>query len=168
MTRRQISEAQKAGFAGESLTIREKLTDYLWTDEGKSDYSELLRRIMENDRFVVDTSDASDGEKALEWGRKHGMDAREVGNRIADTLAGLVMDVVDLGLDRMLLLTGGDVLYHTMQVMGVTELEPLAEVSPGVILSLFHYGSIQRPILTKSGGFGKDDLLIRLGERIVR
>jgi uncharacterized protein YgbK (DUF1537 family) len=119
---------------------------------------------MESDRFVLDTADPASGENALDWGKRRGMDARQVGSRIADTLARLVKDIVETDPDRLLLLTGGDVLFHTMNVLGVTELEPLEEVSPGVILSLYRLGSSVRPVLTKSGGFGEEDLFVRLAD----
>jgi uncharacterized protein YgbK (DUF1537 family) len=93
------------------------------------------------------------------------MDARQVGSRIADTLAHLVKELAEREPDRLMLLTGGDVLFHTMKVLGVKELEPVSEVSPGVILSLYRCGSSFRPVLTKSGGFGKEDLFVQLGEQ---
>jgi uncharacterized protein YgbK (DUF1537 family) len=164
VTLRQIGAAKKDGFGYEGLSVRDKLTDYLWTAEGSAERRALLARIMESDRFVLDTADPASGENALDWGKRRGMDARQVGSRIADTLARLVKEIVETDPDRLLLLTGGDVLFHTMNVLGVTELEPLEEVSPGVILSLYRLGSSVRPVLTKSGGFGEEDLFVRLAD----
>ena len=67
---------------------------------------------------------------------------------------------------RLLLLTGGDVLYHVMRELEVSELEPLAEVSPGVILSSFVFREKKRLVLTKSGGFGEEDLFVRIYENL--
>ena len=67
---------------------------------------------------------------------------------------------------RLLLLTGGDVLYHVMRELEVSELEPLAEVSPGVILASFVFREKKRLVLTKSGGFGEEDLFVRIYENL--
>ena len=165
VTRRQIDAAKKAGFGYQNLSVRDKMTDYLWTEEGALKRRELMERIAGSECFVLDTADPVCGEKALNWGKSRGMDARQVGSRIADTLAHLVKELAEREPDRLMLLTGGDVLFHTMKVLGVKELEPVSEVSPGVILSLYRCGSSFRPVLTKSGGFGKEDLFVQLGEQ---
>ena len=165
VTRRQIDAAKKAGFGYQNLSVRDKMTDYLWTEEGALKRRELMECIAGSECFVLDTADPACGEKALDWGKNRGMDARQVGSRIADTLAHLVKELAEREPDRLMLLTGGDVLFHTMKVLGVKELEPVSEVSPGVILSLYRCGSSFRPVLTKSGGFGKEDLFVQLGEQ---
>ena len=76
----------------------------------------------------------------------------------------MVSEVLARGIRRNLLLTGGDVLFHTMQRMGITALEPLEEVSAGVILTRFSYQGRDQYVLTKSGGFGDEQLLIRMGQ----
>ncbi len=165
VTRRQVARARGAGFGYENLPIRDKLTDFLQTPEGDARIAGLVDRIRENDSFIIDTNDLPGEETAAGWGAEHGMEIREVGAAIADSLGYLVSRLLDESPDRMLLLTGGDVLFHSMSRMGVTRLKPLAEVSPGVILSSFVYRGRERFVLTKSGGFGGEDLLTELGGR---
>lgn len=162
VTRRQIHVARDAGFGYCRLSNREKLTDCLRTEEGADALARLCRAAQEEKVFIIDTNDDAGEEKAAEMGGRLGMTVQEVGSTIADTLAFVTGELLARGTDRMLLLTGGDVLYHTMQRMGITELTPLAEVSPGVILTAFRYGDKKQYVLTKSGGFGDDQLLIRV------
>ena len=63
---------------------------------------------------------------------------------------------------RALLVTGGDTLMQCMNCMGIHEIEPLCEVEAGVVLSRFQYQGVSRYVISKSGGFGKADLLISL------
>ena len=67
-----------------------------------------------------------------------------------------------------LLLTGGDTLLQCMNCVGVRELEPVCELEKGVVLAKFTYRGCTRYVITKSGGFGQEDLLVKLAERIVR
>ena len=61
-----------------------------------------------------------------------------------------------------LLITGGDTLLQCMNYMDVHEIEPLGEMDAGVVLSRFTYQGITRHVISKSGGFGKENLLTEL------
>ena len=163
VTRRQILTARKAGFGYRRLRNREKLMDSLQTEAGLEELEQLCSDIRAEKNFIIDTNDAEDEERAMELGSRLGLGPREVGSRIADTLAYVTGQILKRGTDKILLLTGGDVLYHTMERMKITELTPLAEVSPGVILTCFQYEGTVQYAVTKSGGFGDDQLLVRLG-----
>ena len=164
VTLRQIEEGKKAGFGYRRLNNGEKLTDHLQSREGAVDLDVIFSDIERNRHFIIDTSDAPGEETAAQWGAEHGLSIREVGSIIAETLAFTVSEVLARGIRRNLLLTGGDVLFHTMQRMGITALEPLEEVSAGVILTRFSYRGRDQYVLTKSGGFGDEQLLIRMGQ----
>ena len=57
---------------------------------------------------------------------------------------------------------GGDTLLELMGAVGVNELVPVCEVEKGVVLTTFTYRGKTYYIMTKSGGFGEEDLLVRL------
>ena len=61
-----------------------------------------------------------------------------------------------------LLITGGDTLLQCMGYMGVDEVEPVCEISAGVVLSRVTYQGKSRCVLTKSGGFGQETLVTDL------
>jgi len=162
VTRRQLGAARAAGFEYCRLNNCQKLTDFLQTPEGTAWLDRLYLTVRTEKNCIIDTNDAEDEETAADYGARLGMNVGQVGNAIADTLGFVVEELLARGTDRLLLLTGGDVLYHTMNRMGITELTPLAEVSPGVILTCFCCGEKTQYVLTKSGGFGDEQLLIRV------
>ena len=61
-----------------------------------------------------------------------------------------------------ILITGGDTLLQCMDYMGIHEIEPLRELDAGVVLSRFAYHGVSRYVISKSGGFGKENLLTEL------
>ena len=63
-------------------------------------------------------------------------------------------------------LTGGDTLLQCMNCVGIKELEPVCEVEKGVVLARFTYRGCTRYVITKSGGFGHEKLLLDLADRI--
>ena len=57
-----------------------------------------------------------------------------------------------------LIVFGGDTAFEIVQLLGITEIEPMHEVLPGVPIA--RAGNLQ--LITKAGGFGQIDLLKRV------
>ena len=49
-----------------------------------------------------------------------------------------------------------------MEALGVHEMEPICELTAGVVVSAFTYEGRRRMVISKSGGFGSNDLLLQL------
>ena len=94
------------------------------------------------------------------------MDLETIRVRIAGSLGALVGELFTSPSLGTLLLTGGDTLLQCMSCIGVSELEPICELAKGVVLAQFTYHGCTRHVITKSGGFGQEDLLITLADRI--
>lgn len=167
VTKCQLERAEEAGFRRVRLNNRQKLTDWIRTPEGAGELEKWQRQSRECRGFLIDTNDLPAEESASAWGRRNGLNVLEVGERAADTLAAVAHSFLDSGTRQLLLLTGGDVLFHTMRDMDVTELTPLAEVEPGVILAEFRYRESTLRVLTKSGGFGTEDVMIRIAGQLI-
>ena len=77
------------------------------------------------------------------------------------TLYGRLVRVTAHRLDEGIhvLITGGDTLMECMKRLGVTEMEPVGELSAGVVYSRFRFGSAVCGVISKSGGFGGETLL---------
>ena len=69
-------------------------------------------------------------------------------------------------INRTLLFTGGDTLFQSMRVLGITEIKPLKELFPGIVLGEIDFKDEKHYIITKSGGLGHEELFIRLNELI--
>ena len=55
-----------------------------------------------------------------------------------------------------------------MNSVGARELETVCELESGIVLARFTYQGRTRYVITKSGGFGQEDLLVELADRIAR
>ncbi len=79
--------------------------------------------------------------------------------RLLDEAAALVERQ---GLD-MVYVTGGETLRRLMDRLGVVELRPECELSPGVVQAVApRLGGKPLMVISKAGGFGDDDLLVKL------
>lgn len=63
-----------------------------------------------------------------------------------------------------LIVFGGDTAREVLRRFGDPLLFPVSEVLPGVVASTFESGGVKRLLVTKAGGFGQPDLLVRLAE----
>ncbi|MBQ5349777.1 MAG: four-carbon acid sugar kinase family protein [Oscillospiraceae bacterium] len=82
--------------------------------------------------------------------------------RISRRLGGLIRDLMNCGVHRRILIIGGDTLLALMDELDCAEITPLCEPDRGVVLFELEYAGETRRIMSKSGGFGSEDLLTRL------
>lgn len=82
-------------------------------------------------------------------------------NEISDILGILTKKLFAQGF-RSFMFIGGDTLYGIMKVLGISEIEPIDEVYTGVVESKIEIENEEVLIISKSGGFGKEDLLINI------
>jgi uncharacterized protein YgbK (DUF1537 family) len=69
---------------------------------------------------------------------------------------------VEEGASEAVVVFGGDTALGVVEAFGATEIEPLGEVLPGVALSRLEARSRPLHLLTKPGGFGPVDVIVRL------
>ena len=72
--------------------------------------------------------------------------------------------LLEAGLEKTLMVTGGDTLLGLMKQMEVSEMQPVCEIKNGIVLAQFTWNNECREIITKSGGFGSESLLAELAE----
>lgn len=162
-TRRQIEYAQNSGFVricpkpGQGTASGGPIA---WQDSGKW--------------VILDSSDLDHEEKAFcAYMSGKGMDCGEARVLIAAYLAELLAEIL-AGTDtseqdpcsnlhkETVMIIGGDTLLSCLSRLGCKELEPLAELFPGVVLSRYRAGEKERLLISKSGGFGGRSLLTDL------
>lgn len=121
---------------------------------------QLWAAYQNSSALVVDTlsgsGDASVMEETAEW------NLEEIRQRVSQRIAALLRELLDRGADARILIIGGDTLLAFLEATHCTELIPLGEPTPGVVLSLINYCGKQYEILSKSGGFGEEDLILTL------
>lgn len=83
----------------------------------------------------------------------------EVSSNIDANMGGLASIAADLHRDWSLMIIGGDTLHGLIQAEGITRLYPAAEIDSGIVLAGYQKDQEMRYLITKSGGFGKEDQL---------
>lgn len=167
ITLNQLDWAERAGFTRLGLTQRQKLEpDYWQSGQGRADLIRIEEMLAENPHCIIETNDRGGSQPTRAYADILGIDRETLRVRIAGSLGHLLSGIFSSPFLGTLLLTGGDTLLQCMNCIGVRELEPLCELEKGVVLASFTYKGRTRHVITKSGGFGQENLLTGLAARI--
>ncbi|MBQ9265275.1 MAG: four-carbon acid sugar kinase family protein [Clostridia bacterium] len=168
ITQRQLAKAEKEGFARVHIRPDQKLTEgYFDTAEGRVDLESWRIANRQAPWMILDANDLEDGNKAsAAYAAAHHMSMEDVRRSISGALGRILPRMLDGMAKKTVLITGGDTLLQCMNAMRVTQMEPLLEVFPGVVLSRFTVDGQPQLVITKSGGFGKETLLCDLKKLI--
>jgi uncharacterized protein YgbK (DUF1537 family) len=99
---------------------------------------------------------------------KHQLDFRGLGLAIRSFLGELTASIVERVPASNIILTGGDTAIGVCSALGIYNLNIIDEFLPGIPLSIGQFkGSLNLKIVTKAGGFGEDDTLYVLLEKLV-
>lgn len=123
------------------------MMDYLWTLYSQSPY------------LMIDSLQ-SGGDQVLEGTPE--LTLEDIRQRISRQMGLILKDLIDRGADSRFMIIGGDTLLAFLEAIQCHELTPICELQPGVVLSRITYRGRQYEIISKSGGFGEEDLLVTL------
>lgn len=167
ITLRQLDEVQRAGVPRIQLTPEQKLDDsWLTSPDGLRVTAEWMVQLKDAPMAVVEGNQTGEGDATRLCAQRMGMDLEQVRAQISRTMGGVLERLLSLGLEATVLVTGGDTLLAFMERIGQDRLIPLGELAPGVVLSQIEYRRKKYAILSKSGGFGSDRLLLDLKEKL--
>ncbi len=167
ITVNQMEYAQKNGFTREHLENEQKLGMAGASPEGeKAFFDELYRKISETDRYILDTFDLPGKEPVEAFAARHGLQLGDIRFRISDSLGRIAMEMVNRGLNYTFSMTGGDTLMGFMRHIGKTELVPVCEIGKGAVLSVMRWNGKRIQVISKSGGFGEEDIFIQMYDTI--
>lgn len=167
ITLRQLDEVQRTGAPRIQLTPEQKLDDgWLTSPDGLRVTAEWMARLRDAPLAAVEGNQTGEGDATRRCAERMGMDLEQVRAQISRTMGGVLERLLSLGLDATVLVTGGDTLLAFMERIGQDRLIPLGELAPGVVLSQIEYRRKKYAILSKSGGFGTDRLLLDLKEKL--
>ena len=160
VTKNQIVFAEGNGFERISLTMEQLWDKQYWnTVKGQENINQYLK-IEQPLMFETFGNVSTDKVNQLSDQRN------ELRFRIGQSLGYLVKNLMENGIKRTLLFTGGDTLYQSMRVLGITEIKPLKELFPGIVLGSIDLKDEIHYVITKSGGFGNENLFIKLNALI--
>ena len=161
ITRRQLDYAERNGFTRLHIQPEQKLEPaYFETDAGRKALEAWRGAEREKPWLILDANDdGKDNADTAAYAAKRGMSTEELRSRISSTLGVILPEMMNAGVARTMLITGGDTLLQCMDRMQVHQMEPILEVFRGVVLSRFDVMGQARFVITKSGGFGDETLL---------
>ena len=163
----QILYAKDHGAQHKWLTPEQKLDPNYWDSlQGKEKLQELNQILEIYPLRILDTNDWDNNTKTVDYAAQNNMTIQDVRKAVSGTIGHLVSQLFSHPKIGTILITGGDTLRQCMDYMGVHGIEPLCELDSGVVLSRFEYSGVTRYVISKSGGFGSEDLFIRLSEKI--
>ena len=162
ITMAQLDEAERAGALRLRLAPYQKLSEgWVKTLDGRKITADWVEQIQKTDNAIIECG-VNDRYETAAWAENMHLTLDETRQRIANTMGDVLERVLYLGLERDILITGGDTLLSFMNRIGLNMLIPLGEAVPGVVLSQLRYGGRSYNLMTKSGGFGERSLLIDL------
>ena len=169
ITLAQAERAEQAGFLRLRLAPEQKLDPQHWqTPQGQQELEQLRQELMSHPLRILDTNDKGGNQPTAQCAAQRGMDTEAVRQAVSGTIGYLVSQLFACPELGTLLVTGGDTLLQCMDYMGIHEIQPLRELDSGVVLSRFTYQGVTRYVISKSGGFGRENLFLELAERIRR
>ncbi|PFO04692.1 hypothetical protein COJ85_11730 [Bacillus sp. AFS076308] len=160
VTKKQVVFAEVNGYERISLTLEQLWDKQYWdTEKGQENIHQFLKI---EQPFMFETF----GNVSIDQVYQLPDQGNELRFRIGQSLGYLVKNLMSNGMKRTILFTGGDTLYQSMRVLGITEIKPLKELFPGIVLGNIDFKDEKHYVITKSGGFGEEDLFIKLNALI--
>lgn len=167
ITVKQLDVAERAGFLRFHLNPRQELEKGYWeSDEGGQALLAIKKIICDSPLRIIDSNNQGGGSMTMEYAMEYGIGREEVRVRVSKTIGYLLGKLFLMPNIGTLLITGGDTLFQCMESIGVYEVEPITELSPGVVLFRFMHGKSARYVISKSGGFGGKNLILELTGRL--
>lgn len=157
----QCQYAFTKGISGVTLTPRQKFEYGYWnTSEGISEISVYSAICKKEGRLLI--SSCTNSEEAQNMELPVGITA----GSIAEQISVLIETLINRGDISRLVVFGGDTAIAIMNRLGVSCITPFAELLPGVVASTMAASGRELMMVTKAGGFGTIDTLVKTIELI--
>ncbi|MGN1168245.1 MAG: four-carbon acid sugar kinase family protein [Lachnospiraceae bacterium] len=167
VTLKQIEYAEKTGAIRIKMSLKEKFQqDWLFSKDGKEYLEKLKKEIETSDCAILESASDIDEESTQEYAERLGISREDIRQIISGNLGAILEQLLSEGLQCTFLLTGGDTLLAFMKKIRLKELSPICELFPGVVLSEFKFKSKYFRLISKSGGFGEESLILDLSQMI--
>ncbi|SHI56413.1 Uncharacterized conserved protein YgbK, DUF1537 family [Dethiosulfatibacter aminovorans DSM 17477] len=169
ITGKQLDYAEARGIKRIRLKPHQKLSkEYYDTSCGKRDIEELVKMLSSSAVGIIDSNDPSGEMTTREYARENGMSLDDIRVNISSTLGFILKRLFEAGIESTVLITGGDMLLGFMKQMDIWELSPVCEMAPGTVMSRMTVNGREYEIISKSGGFGDENLFMELADKYMK
>ncbi|MDU5336631.1 four-carbon acid sugar kinase family protein [Enterococcus sp.] len=159
ITRKQVDYVDQQNYPRVSLTHHQLLQSNYWSKaEGQKEIDEYLSLMKRNSLILFETLSEETSLGIESYSREQGLDISDFRFKIGQSLGELTQAIWSKESENTFLFTGGDTLFQSMNVLGISQIKPIAEISAGVVLSSIEWKGQEIQVITKSGGFGNVEL----------
>lgn len=163
----QLDYAQDHGFLRIRLKPEERLEQAYWTSAAGLRKLIQIKELSEKHPYLIlDSNDLTGCAETKEYAKVHNLSLDDIRVRIAASFGHILEYLLKNKLESTLMITGGDTLLGCMEQLGVREMEPICELAPGTVLSQFVMNGKKYQVISKSGGFGQETLLVDMTDKI--
>nr|WP_072514553.1 four-carbon acid sugar kinase family protein [Ndongobacter massiliensis] len=144
----------------QGVTVLQPSIADLLTGNGQEPFAQsvLAHLAAGEDVILAPTRSRAQYEKTMRTAEESGIAAGEVGHRVQKYLAGVLDRVLHDFRPAGIFMTGGDTAYAIIEQLGAAGCTIEEEVRTGIVRSRLRGGAYDGiPIITKAGGFGKED-----------
>lgn len=167
VTLAQMDAAESSGARRIRLTVQQKLNDgWIGSNQWRCDVMEIEALLRQEGSTIVECDGLGDLEGLSACQEKLGLRLEQMRCRISETMGLLLKTFLEDGLEATWMVTGGDTLMAFMHLAGLHEMAPICEYAPGVVLASVRLNGKTVYLLTKSGGFGENCLLLDLEKKL--
>ncbi len=149
ITCRQLEVAEENGALRRHVPM-DSIAENNWPETDISTFAENFLREADTEIAVVDT---------LSPMKRTNLTPDELAQRIAASMGKLAKQFLLRDSGRTIMIIGGDTLLGFIRELGIGRLQPITEVSPGIVLAEYSWQGEPHYLITKSGGFGKESEL---------
>lgn len=166
VTRKQVEYAEKIGYKRVSLEPQQILeADYPDSGEGQQWIASFKEELKNNKVVMIDTG-ISNPEVYASYSKKMGIELTQAGKMIAKGLSRITKELIDEQWTGVVMVIGGDTLAQFFRATKCSEIELVCELEPGTVLSRVKLDEKMVWVISKSGGFGTENLIPVLVEKI--
>lgn len=168
ITLRQLEYAERNnGFLRIKLTMEQKFAaDYYNTLAGKKFLKEIVDLCKINKKVIIDSFDTE--EKIANFVADKKKDIDKLRTLIPEAHGHIVKALAEENVNLTFLMTGGDTLMGYLKLIKCTQIEPVCEIEPGLVVCKLMWEGHCQQIISKSGGFGTEDILCKIALKIIK
>lgn len=161
ITKRQLEYGAAHGGVRISLQSEQLAAGYFESCAGQDFLTQIEQRMQGGCDMLIDTDGTETAKDADTAEQLRGQIAEQLGLLMALLLERPAAD------NYLPMIIGGDTLMGFMQQLSEAEISPLGEAAPGAVLFTAPMATrVSRIIVSKSGGFGDEDLLSRIRQNL--